>query len=233
MALNSQFPGIDELGGALFDEVRIWSTARTQDQIRCSMSHEIDPNTPGLMAYYQFNTASSAGQNVVDSTGQRGAVLGGTSISAGDDPIFVASNAPFSCLYASDQPSDLLGGFGCAVEFSFQACGEGAMTYQWFHNGDVMPGANSAAVVVALLDAADAGIYSCLAINDCGAIVSNDAILDVCYADWDCSGMIDGDDLLEYFADWDQGDLRCDVDGSGGVDSDDVIVFIPGWENGC
>ncbi|MBY0307462.1 MAG: chitobiase/beta-hexosaminidase C-terminal domain-containing protein [Phycisphaerales bacterium] len=46
-----------ELGGcnALIDELRIWSIARTGDQVRAGMNTPIDPATPGLAALYRFD----------------------------------------------------------------------------------------------------------------------------------------------------------------------------------
>lgn len=42
------------LVGAI-DEVRVWTVARTAEEIAANMTHEIDPATEGLLAYYQCN----------------------------------------------------------------------------------------------------------------------------------------------------------------------------------
>lgn len=42
------------------DEFRIWSTARSQTEIRDNMVKHIIGNTPGLLAYYKFNNGSGA-----------------------------------------------------------------------------------------------------------------------------------------------------------------------------
>jgi hypothetical protein len=53
---------------------------------------------------------------------------------------------------------------------------------------------------------------------------------DGCFADYDNSGGIDGDDVIAFFGDWD-GSLECaDTDASGGVDGDDVINFFAAWD---
>lgn len=54
-----------------------------------------------------------------------------------------------------------------------------------------------------------------------------------CPADADCSGDIDGDDAIAYFAAWEQGDRRADLDHDGDADGDDVIVFWQGVVAGC
>lgn len=234
MALNNQFPGVNELGETIFDEVRIWSTARTESEIRCAMWHEIDPGTAGLMAYYRFNEALPGGQSVPDtSPAGRAAVLGASVSGGSDDPQRVLSSAPHRCLSTVSQPVSQLRGPGCSVALFHDVCGEGAITYQWYHGADAMPGETSALLELDGLTFDDAGAYTCVASNACGGEVSDSATLEVCIADFDCTGAVDGDDLLEYFGAWDQNDAVCDVDASGGVDGDDVIVFMGAWESGC
>ena len=234
MALNNQFPGINELGQTIFDEVRIWNLARSQDQLRCAMSHEIDPATPGLLAYYRFNDPLPGSQAIADSSpAGRGATLGSSPSTGSDDPVLVASAAPFQCLTPSYQPVSTLRGPRCSMSMSFEACGEGTIQYQWYHAAAPIPGATSPILVRTNLTLADSGNYTCIAFGDCGIEISDDAYLTVCVADFDCTGTIDGDDLVDYFAAWDQNDSICDVDDSGGVDGDDVIVFMTTWESGC
>ena len=55
---------------------------------------------------------------------------------------------------------------------------------------------------------------------------------DGCFADYDNSGGIDGDDVIFFFADWDAAGECADVDASGGVDGDDVISFFSAWDAG-
>ncbi len=54
-----------------------------------------------------------------------------------------------------------------------------------------------------------------------------------CPADFDRSGEVGGDDVVGFFAEWDNGGRRADFDTSGGVDSDDVIAFFQRWNEGC
>jgi len=55
----------------------------------------------------------------------------------------------------------------------------------------------------------------------------------VCITDIDCSGSVDGDDVILFFAAWDFGDPSADLTGDGGVDGDDVIEFFTRWDAGC
>lgn len=234
MALNNQFPGVNEFGEAIFDEVRIWNVARSQDEIRCAMSHEINPATAGLMAYYRFNEPIVDGQTVTDvSLSGRDATLGESSGTGGDDAIRVASTAPYQCLMPAILPEDVLRGPGCGASMLFTACGEGTIQYQWYHGTELVPGATDPAMLFTNLTFPEAGVYTCIAFGDCGIAISPPATLSVCVADFDCSGFIDGDDLLQFFGAWDQSELASDFDDSGGVDGDDVIIFMNAWEAGC
>lgn len=75
------------------DEVRIWDHARTGQEIADNFNRVIAANSPGLIAYYQFNEDS--GQQVLDSTanGLNG-TLGADAASGADDPARVTSDAP-------------------------------------------------------------------------------------------------------------------------------------------
>jgi hypothetical protein len=54
--------------------------------------------------------------------------------------------------------------------------------------------------------------------------------VDGCYADYDNSDGVDGDDVIAFFGDWDTNNLCADADASEGVDGDDVIVFFAAWD---
>ncbi|MFZ4574269.1 MAG: hypothetical protein ACOYN0_07710 [Phycisphaerales bacterium] len=54
-----------------------------------------------------------------------------------------------------------------------------------------------------------------------------------CIGDYDGNGGVDGDDVIAFFGDWDNGLEAADVDGQNGVDGDDVILFFARWDAGC
>lgn len=85
LAMGDDFPGASEFLGGSFDEVRIWSVARSADEIRTTMDTTLSGDEPGLLAYYDFE--ESAGQVVVDlAPGARHASLGATLSRGDDDP---------------------------------------------------------------------------------------------------------------------------------------------------
>lgn len=57
----------EPFGGAM-DDVRIWNTVRTQDQIRSNMNFELNGNEAGLVAYYTFNQGTADGNNAAITT---------------------------------------------------------------------------------------------------------------------------------------------------------------------
>ena len=54
-----------------------------------------------------------------------------------------------------------------------------------------------------------------------------------CRADYNSDGGVDGDDVITFFALWDNGNTFADITGDGGVDGDDVIDFFQRWDSGC
>ncbi len=54
-----------------------------------------------------------------------------------------------------------------------------------------------------------------------------------CPADLDCTGAIDGDDIIAFFGAWETGAPNADVNGDGDVDADDVTDFFARWDVGC
>jgi hypothetical protein len=57
----------ESFGGAM-DDVRIWNTVRTQDQIRANMNVELNGNEAGLVAYYTFNQGTADANNTAITT---------------------------------------------------------------------------------------------------------------------------------------------------------------------
>ena len=86
-ALNS-IGRVDNYFPGSIDEVRIWNTARTVDQIQSLMHHRVSGSTTGLLAYYHFDEGS--GSSSADSAPADGS-SGGTLIA---NPTWIASTAP-------------------------------------------------------------------------------------------------------------------------------------------
>jgi hypothetical protein len=64
-------------------------------------------------------------------------------------------------------------------------------------------------------------------------MTSAGAALRVCQGDFNCSGEVDGDDVIDFMGLWDSADVVADVNVDGSVDGDDVIAFFARWDSGC
>jgi hypothetical protein len=76
-------------------------------------------------------------------------------------------------------PSSQVRPLGSTATFQVSATGTGPLSYQWFFNNTIIPGATSATLTVGPLNFSHAGAYSVLVTNDCGEISSQQAILRV------------------------------------------------------
>ncbi|MBL0342747.1 MAG: T9SS type A sorting domain-containing protein [Bacteroidetes bacterium] len=79
---NLDFQGTQFYTNGKFDEVSLWNTALTQQQITCIYTGAIDPLETGLQLYYRFNQGIAAGSNgtvttLLDATGSINGVLNG------------------------------------------------------------------------------------------------------------------------------------------------------------
>ncbi len=54
-----------------------------------------------------------------------------------------------------------------------------------------------------------------------------------CVGDSDCDADTDSDDIVVFFAAWENGEPAGDVDNDEDTDSDDIITFFASWESGC
>ena len=86
--------------------------------------------------------------------------------------LFVAIVLP---AYASTGKATL----GQVVDISVTADGTQPLSYQWYKEGTLIPGATSATLTIPKADRNSAGNYSCYVSNDAGGIGSDAAVLTV------------------------------------------------------
>ncbi|MDH3473035.1 MAG: LamG domain-containing protein, partial [Rhodospirillales bacterium] len=109
----------------VLDEVRIWNTARTAEEIADTFNRTVDADTPGLVGYWNFDEALDD-QNVFDLTasGNDGTLGAGTAV-ASDDPERIASTAPLvgnleECPFDFEELSAVCAGADLVVFYSDQ-----------------------------------------------------------------------------------------------------------------
>lgn len=111
-----------------------------------------------------------------------GVAWSGGTFSRPGNPVTLLENLRQTPEFVS-QPASLLAGPGGTASFTVIASGAGPLTYQWrlngvpLVNGPKYSGATSASLMIANVNAADAGNYSVVVTSSAGATVSNDAVL--------------------------------------------------------
>lgn len=95
--LNTGHPDAGSFSGTI-DEVRIWSIARTEQDLQDSLYISLTGSEPGLIGYWQFDEENGS-QEVLDKgpLGNHG-TLGPTMVSDPEDPIRQPSTSPMEAL---------------------------------------------------------------------------------------------------------------------------------------
>ncbi|MBM3327131.1 MAG: LamG domain-containing protein, partial [Calditrichaeota bacterium] len=74
------------------DDIRIWTVARSIEQIRATMNIMLSGNENGLYGYWPLNEGQ--GQTTADFTRRNNGVLGANNQAGGDDPQWIRSETP-------------------------------------------------------------------------------------------------------------------------------------------
>lgn len=151
--LGTSLEGVgDRMWHGKLAEVRLWNTVRSAADINQNMGRALSGDEGGLVAYWRLNEGS--GSAIGDATGN------------GRDGVLEGGSWELEWLMASDLQSRVAGA-GQTVTLGpveiFEP--EGALTYEWFHNGQTIPGATEASLTIANVAASDAGEYY-VTIND-------------------------------------------------------------------
>src|SRR5205814_535730 len=73
----------------LFDEVRIWNVARTQNQIQAFMHRSLAGNETGLLGYWRMDEGTGTALSDASGHGQTATMFGGTTWSNSTAPLTV------------------------------------------------------------------------------------------------------------------------------------------------
>lgn len=147
-----------------------------------------------------------------------------------------------SATSVTGHPQPQSGPWNGAAQFSASGTGDGAVSYQWQHNGanlsndDRISGATSATLTINGLRMADQGDYRCVITAGCGSATSNAAALTLTSppGDFDSDGDVDMADFgyLQAClsgANVPQTDPACEaarLDADSDVDEDDILLFL-------
>mgnify|MGYP007100049979 CR=1 FL=1 len=88
--------------------------------------------------------------------------------------------------------------------------------------------------------ALDGCSFRCRVANVCGSVYSTSVQVHLCFADVNCDGGVDVNDLLSYLGAFQAGDPNGDIDNGahtghpdGGIDINDLLFFLARFEAGC
>jgi hypothetical protein len=127
---------VDNYLAGSMDEVRVWTTARTAQQIITGLSTELVGNESGLIAYYNFNQGVAAGtnstittlSNLTDATNLNGTLTNMNRTGATSN--FVSGVWPVITTQPTATSTFCSGGI---VSLTVSAVGP-QLTYQWYSN---------------------------------------------------------------------------------------------------
>ncbi len=128
------------------------------------------PVVGGTAASFALDTAQAADAGSYD------VLVGNVVGSVGSSAAILVVNAGATL---TSQPSGTVANPGAPVTFSVTATGTGPFAYQWRRDGVNIPGASSASLTIASVQASDAGSYDVQVTNPTGSVVSDGATLSV------------------------------------------------------
>ena len=136
--------------------------------------------------------------------------------------------------YWSSQPVNTTVCHGGSFSLSGAVQGRGTSPgYQWFHNGTAIAGATGYSYSHSGSTLATAGTYFCRYTNSCGSADSATVNVNVCVADFNCSGTVTVQDIFDFLAAWFAHNISADVNDSGSVTIQDIFDFLTAWFAGC
>lgn len=133
---------------------------------------------------------------------------------------------------------------GRDASFAAAGTGTGPLDYRWRKDGSplsdgptswgsTVAGAFTGVLTITAAMSGDAGEYDCEITNGCGSATTAGAALHVCAVDFNCDGLVDFGDYLEFLNLYDHADTRADLNGDGLVDFSDYLEFLNWYETGC
>ena len=110
LTLGGAATGDNQFHGNL-DEVRIWNVVRTDAEIASSYNKAIDPDEPGLVAYYRFNQGTAEGDNtsistLLDATGNHDGHLNNFVLTGNASNFVGSADLRFTVVWSGSESND-------------------------------------------------------------------------------------------------------------------------------
>ncbi|MDZ4687532.1 MAG: immunoglobulin domain-containing protein, partial [Planctomycetaceae bacterium] len=182
--------------------------------------------------YFGVSVAISGGNLVAGSFGDDNA----TGVDAGSVYAFDLTVNPPVFL---GPPASVAACPGGQASFTAAYVESGLRLYSWRRNGVQLSnqsghiaGAQSETLIITGVTAADAGEYTCVVTNACGATTSAAAQLTLNAADFNCTGGTTIQDIFDFLAAYFGNNPSADFNGSGGVTVQDIFDFLSAYFGG-
>ena len=117
---------------------------------------------------------------------------------------------------------------GGSATFTVYATGSN-LTYTWYHEGVLIPGESSATLTINNITPLDTGSYTPIVANQCGRIEAPSPYIEMCFADFNCSGDITPQDLFAFLPAWFSKSPLADVNRSGTITVQDLFDWLNLW----
>ncbi len=151
------------------DEVRIWTRARSQAEIRNDYARRLNGNEPGLAGYWNFDDGTAT-----DATGQ-----GRDGVFYGNAQTVLMDLPPYLPLTISRVPNNQATTEGGEVTFSVEASGKDPLNFQWLFDGMPIAGAVSSSLTLTNIQVSQSGTYQVGIADTAGAYTNLSVLLTV------------------------------------------------------
>jgi hypothetical protein len=129
---------------------------------------------------------------------------------------------------------------GSYTDLAVVADGIEPLSYQWLRDGVALSdsvnlrGSASNVVQIRAASVGEAGEYTCVVTDACGAFATSaPALISVCTADFDGDGHLGISDVFAFVNAWFAADPLADIDGNGEIEVADIFAFLNAWFAGC
>ena len=176
---NEDF-GAEHFMGGYLDEVRIWSEARTAEDIYGSMHCRLTGSESNLVGYWNFDAGDARD---LTANGHNGTLMASAQVApiSGEDAV---SSGACDAAYPlppliTGQPRGRFVLAGCSVGLAVSASSKLPMSYQWQLGSNTIPGATADILWVTNVQVTQSGSYSVMVRNEVGTTRSQAATLTV------------------------------------------------------
>ena len=149
-----------------------------------------------------------------------------------------------NCVSICTQPVPVRTCPGVTVRLTAEHAGIGPFTYQWYRGnsalsdrtngwGSVIRGATTPTLSISNIKIIDMAEYRLTVTNSCGSVSTQPTLVQVCLPDFNCDGIVDFFDYLDFVDAFSHAALAADFNEDGVIDFFDYLDFLSAYTEGC